>query len=140
MLSLPLKVLFGSDGDYLAWALGGWSADPNDRTHTWIEGHVAKLRLPLDAATNNRILIVEVIPHEKREQDLFVFLNGSFAAFWNIKYPTEVTSSIDDDLFKAGNNVFAFVAPRAVRPADLREAGDARTLGCAFKSLALLEA
>jgi hypothetical protein len=135
-----LKVLFGSDGDYLPWGLGGWSADPDDRTHTWIEGYVAKLRLPLDAANNNRLLIVEVIPHEMREQDLFVFLNGSFAAFWNIKFPTEATSSIDGDLFKAGNNVFAFVAPRAVRPADLTEGRDARTLGCAFKSLALLEA
>ena len=139
MLSLPLRIQFGSDGDYVPWAFGGWSGDLNDRTHTWTEGYVAKLRLPLQSASNDRLLIVDVVPPDGYEQDLFLFVNGSFGGFWSIKRPVEVTMALESQLFKSGDNVFAFVTPRAVRPADFVPDGDARLLGCAFRSLALLD-
>jgi hypothetical protein len=139
MLSLPLQVQFGSDGDYLPWALGGWSGDQDDRTHTWTEEYVAKLRLPLEAANNDRLLIADVIPHDSDDQDLFLYVNGLFGAFWRVKSAVEVTASLENALFKPGDNVFAFVMPRATRPSDTRPGGDARLLGCAFRSLALMD-
>jgi hypothetical protein len=139
MLSLPLRVQFGADGDYLPWALGGWSGDAADRTHTWIEGYVAKLKLPLESANNERLLIADIVPPEGYEQDLFIFVNGWFGGFWNVKRPVEITVALESQLFKPGDNVFAFVTPRAVRPADFVPDSDARLLGCAFRSLALLD-
>lgn len=139
MLSLPFRVLFGSDGDYLPWAIDGWSGDPDDRTHTWIDGYIAKLKLPLDLPVNGRLLIADVIPSDMCEQDLFLFVNGAFSSFWNIKHATEVTTVIESNNFKVGDNVFTFVTPRALRPSELIRAGDERLLGCAFRSLSLLD-
>jgi hypothetical protein len=139
MLSLPLRLRFGSDGDYLPWAFGGWSGDPDDRTHTWTEGYVAKLKLPLDSTSNDRLLIVDVIPHQSRGQDLFLFVNGSFATFWSVRHAVEVTAPLESNLFKAGDNIFAFVTPKAVRPSDESAGDDERLLGCAFRSLALMD-
>jgi hypothetical protein len=139
MLSLPLRVKFGSDGDYLPWAFGGWSGDRDDRTHTWTEGYVAKLKLPLDLPGSDRLFIADVIPHQSREQDLFLFVNGSFAAFWKVKHAVEIISHLESNLFRSGDNVFTFVIPKATRPADLKVGDDERLLGCAFRSLALMD-
>ena len=138
MLSLPCKIIFGSEGDYLPWAFGGWSGDPADRTHTWTEGYVAKLKLPLDTAKSDRLLTLDVIPHVQVAQDLFVFVNGYFAAFWCVKQADEITAQIEHNIFVKGENVFAFVTPKAVRPADVNPGADERLLGCAFRSLTLL--
>lgn len=138
MMTLPLKLRFGSDGDYLPWAFGGWSSDPNDRTHTWTEEYVAKLKLPLESSDNDRLLIVDVIPHDSHDQELFLFVNGCFASFWMVKHAGELAASLEGALFKNGDNVFAFVMPRAVRPSDALVGGDARLLGCAFQSLTLM--
>jgi hypothetical protein len=139
MLALPLKLRFGSDGDYLPWAFGGWSGDPDDRTHTWTEEYVAKLKLPLETAGNDRLLIIDVIPHGSHDQELFLFVNGSFATFWMVKFAVELAAPLESALFNGGDNVFAFVMPRAVRPSDAMTGSDARLLGCAFRSLTLMD-
>jgi hypothetical protein len=139
MLSLPFKMQFGSEGDFLPWAFGGWSGDLDDRGHTWTEGHVAKLKLPLASSSNDRLLVIDVIPHQSREQELFLFVNGLFAGFWSIKHAVEVSIPLERDLFRPGDNVFTFLMPKAVRPSDVKLGDDARLLGCAFRSLALLD-
>jgi hypothetical protein len=142
MPSLPCTINFGFDRDYKLWAAGGWSDDPNDRTHTWANGHVAKLRLVLEYAKGDRLLQIDVVPYEAMgiTQEMFVFLNGGFVSMWSVKSSRILSARIEAALFTAGENVFAFAAPKAICPKEAGLGSDQRTLSFAFRSLSLSEA
>jgi hypothetical protein len=139
MPNLPCTIRFGANGDYRSYTLDGWSGDPNDTTHTWTTDHVAKLRLALEYAKNDRFLEIDVIPVKAPGiiQELFLFLNGGFASYWSVKNAGILSARLESSLFVNGENLFAFVAPKAVCPKELGFGSDQRILGFAFCSLNL---
>ncbi len=141
MPSLPLTIRFGTDGDFKMWPCEGWSHDFNDREHTWIDGHVAKLHLMLEFAKNDRMLELDLIPFRPQgmAQDLMIYLNGGFVTYWSVKEADKKSVRVEASLFNVGENIFAFVAPKAVCPRDLGIGDDDRILGLAFRSLHLTD-
>ena len=141
MPNLPFTINFGSRGDYKLWAGEGWHHDDNDEGHTWA-GQVAKLKLSLGFTKTDLLLSVEVIPVKAKgvRQELFVFVNGRFGAFWPVDRPMERSARLEPSLFKSGENLISFVVPKAFSPKDERISEDHRILGLAFCSLSLLEA
>lgn len=138
MASLPFTVHFGSSGDYKLWAGEGWHHDANDVQHTWMT-HVSKLRLMLDYTREDLQLEIDVIPLQasKADQELHVFLNGAFVAFWPIANPGVRTARIEAGFLSAHECLFTFLSPKAVCPRDMGLSQDARVLGIAFRSISL---
>lgn len=141
MAKLPLKVQFGSGGDYKLWAGDGWHHDANDTQHTWA-GHTAKLRLMVDNAGKDLRLDVDVIPLAAKgiEQELYVFLNGAFVAFWPVREGGVRSGTIESSFFNSPDCLFTFVAPKAICPKEAGFGNDGRVLGMAFRSIALTAA
>lgn len=138
MPSIPFSVQFGSSGDYRLWGNEGWLHDNNDRQHTWA-GHVAKLRFMMEYAKDDLMLEVDTIPLVARgvEQELYVFFNGAFVAFWPIVSSGVQSARIESMFLKPGDCLITFLMPNAVCPRDLGLSHDERTLGVAFRSLSL---
>jgi hypothetical protein len=136
MLTYPLSISFGEKGDYKLWAGEGWHHDDSDKSHTWTS-HVADIRLPLPRSRTPLLLELDLIP-KGDDQDVFVYLNGAFAAFWRIDRAEKMSSRISPMLLRPGENSLTIVCPRAVRPQD-PEGGDQRVLGVAVRSLGLSE-
>jgi hypothetical protein len=141
MPNLPLTVRFGAIGDYKLWAGEGWHHDANDKEHVWA-GNVAKLRLILKYPKSDLLLRVDLIPVQAAgvDQELFVFLNGAFVAFWPVGNASERSARIEANFFISGENLFTFVAPKAICPKERGISGDQRILGVAFRSLSLSKA
>ncbi|MBM3563491.1 MAG: hypothetical protein FJX48_10195 [Alphaproteobacteria bacterium] len=138
MSGIPFSVQFGSLGDYRLWAGDGWLHDNNDKQHTWT-GHIAKLRFKMDFIKNDLILKVDVIPLAARgvEQELYVFINGVFVAFWPVLNAGVQSTRIETVLLQSGDWLVTFLMPKAICPRDLGVSQDQRTLGVAFRSLSL---
>jgi hypothetical protein len=138
MPRLPITMRFGAIGDYKLWAGEGWHHDANEKGHVWA-GPTAKLRLMLEYPKNDILLQVDVIPVQAAgvDQELFVFLNGTFVAFWNVASATEKSARIESNFFASGENLLTFVAPKAMCPRERGISNDQRILGVAFRSLSL---
>lgn len=138
MSGIPFSVQFGSLGDYRLWAGDGWLHDNNDKQHTWA-GHVAKLRFKIDFVKDDLILDIDMIPHVARgvEQELYVFINGAFVAFWPIANAGAQSARIETTILQPGDWLMTFLMPKAICPRDLGVSQDQRTLGIAFRSLSL---
>ena len=138
MVSLPCAVHFGAVGDYRLYAREDWHHDPNERQHTWC-AHVAKMSLPIEPPAEDLTLAVDIIPLQARgvEQQLFVFVNGSFVAFFPIPEPCTVAARIPANILSGGECMITFVAPNAVSPMVLGSSQDSRVLSFAFRSLSL---
>lgn len=138
MPSLPFAIQFGSAGDYKLWAGDGWHHDANDAKHTWA-AHVAKLRLILEYTKDDLSLEIDVIPLRARsvEQELFVFLNGAFVAYWPVTEPSIKHARIEAGFLRAQECLFTFLSPRALCPRDAGISQDERVMGLAFRSLSL---
>jgi hypothetical protein len=138
MPSIPFSVQFGSSGDYRLWAGEGWLHDSHDKQHTWA-GYVAKLRFLIEYAKGDLMLEVDTIPLMARgiEQELHVFVNGSFVAFWPIPNSGVQTARIDGMFLRSDECLITFLMPKAICPRDLGISQDERTLGLAFRSLSL---
>jgi len=134
MIVYPLTVSFGSKGDYQIWAGEGWHHDPSDEGHTWA-GHVAELRMPLPRSRVPLVLELDLIPKENN-QDVFVYLNGGFAAFWHIDVPVLKTAAFGASLLRPGENTIQIVCPRAVLPGS---GPDQHVFGVAVRSLRIAE-
>lgn len=132
MLNYPLSISFGANGDSKLWSGEGWNYDENDIGHTWMS-HVADLKLPLPRPRWPLTLEVDLIP-KGDDQDVFVYLNGAFAAFWRIDRPGKMSTRINPTLLRPGENSVTIVCPRAVRPQGASD-GDQRVLGLAVRSL-----
>ena len=141
MPNLPFTINFGSRGDYKLWAGEGWHHDENDEGHTWA-GQVAKLKLSLGFTKIDLLLSIDVIPVIAKgvKQELFVFVNGRFGAFWPVERPIEYSARLEPSLFKSGENLISFVVPKAFSPKDEKISEDHRILGLAFRTLTLSEA
>lgn len=141
MAKLPLKVQFGSGGDYKLWAGDGWHHDNDDEQHTWA-GHMAKLRLMMDHSGRDLRLDVDVIPLVAKgvEQELYVFLNGAFVAYWPVLEPGTKTALIESSFLNSPDCLFTFLAPKAICPKEAGLGNDGRVLGLAFRSVALTAA
>jgi hypothetical protein len=135
MFVYPLNITFGANGDYKLWAGEGWHHDESDREHTWT-AHVAELRLPLPRARAALKLEIDLIP-KGDDQDVFVYVNGGFAAFWRAETATRMSARVHANLLRPGENSITIVCPRASRPSG--GAGDQRVLGVAVRSLGLSE-
>jgi hypothetical protein len=140
MPQLPLTIQFGSNGDYGLWAKNGWYHDPDDKQHTWA-GLVGELDVPLAMTRNDVLMRADVISIQNRgmPQEVFVFINGAFAAFWLVREASEQTARIGASLLKAGGNRFSFVTPRAISPKREGLGEDERVMGVAFRALVLSE-
>jgi hypothetical protein len=140
MPQLPLTIQFGSNGDYALWAKNGWYHDADDKHHTWA-GLVGDLDIPLTLTRNDVLMKADLISVENRgmPQEIFVFINGAFAAFWLVREASEQTAHIGAGLFKAGSNRFSFVSPRAISPKREGLGEDERVMGVAFRTLVLTQ-
>jgi hypothetical protein len=138
MPSLPFKVQFGASGDYKLWAADGWHHDVNDREHTWAS-HLAKLRVMLEFTNNDLLLEVDVIPLRARgvDQELFVFMNGAFVAYWPVAQSGVRKARIESTFLGARDSVISLLMPKALCPRDVGVSNDERTLGLAFRSLSI---
>ena len=134
MLVYPVAVSFGSKGDYKIWAGEGWHHDPSDESHTWT-AHVAELRMPLTRSRVPLVLELDLIP-KGNSQDVFAYLNGSFATFWHIDGPVSKTAVLAPSLLRPNENLIQIVCPRAVLPGP---GPDQRVLGVALRSLRIVE-
>lgn len=138
MPRLPFRVQFGASGDYKLWAADGWHHDANDREHTWAN-HLAKLRVMLEFTNTDLLLEVDVIPLTVRgvNQELFVFMNGAFVAYWPVAQSGIKKARIESSLLGARESVIALLMPNALCPRDVGVSNDERTLGLAFRSLSI---
>jgi hypothetical protein len=138
MPRLPFNVRFGASGDYKLWAAEGWHHDVNDQEHTWAN-HVAKLRVMLEFTKDDLLLEVDVIPLRARnvDQELFVFVNGAFVAYWPVAEAGPQSARIEASFLGAGECVIAFLMPKALCPHDIGISSDRRTLGLAFRSVSI---
>jgi hypothetical protein len=138
MPNLPFTMRFGAYGDYRLWAGEGWHDDPNDKEHAWA-GHVAKLRVMLEYAKADLLLQIDVMPVQAKGivQELYIFLNGKFVAFWPVSSASELSARLEAGFLTPGENQFTFVAPKAICPNDLGMGTDQRILGLAFRSFSL---
>jgi len=138
MPRLPFRVQFGASGDYKLWAADGWHHDVNDRQHTWAN-HLAKLRVMLEFTNDDLLLEVDVIPLRARgvDQELFVFINGAFVAYWTVAQSGVKSARIEAVLLGARESVISFLMPKALCPRDVGLSNDERTLGLAFRSLSI---
>jgi hypothetical protein len=138
MPSIPLSFRFGRVGEYKRWATEGWHHDEGGVDYVWAD-RVAKVRINLAYPRSDVILRIDVIPVEAPRivQELFVFLNGCFVAFWTARKTEEKSARIEANFFTSGENLFTFVSPRAICPAEQGMGPDQRTLGLAFRSLSL---
>jgi len=138
MPSLPVNIKFGSLGDYKLWAGDGWHHEPNDKDYTWAD-HMAKLRIMLEYTKEDLILKVDAIPITAKniDQELFVFLNGSFVAHWPYRQASQQSARIEASLLKGRESLFTFVSPKALCPKTEGLGADERTLGLAFRSISL---
>lgn len=139
MLNLPFQVQFGAKGNYLEWAREGWHLDQNDALHTWA-GHLAKLEM--DIAPNDGadlVLELDVIPvmAPSVPQELFVFVNGAFVAFFPVRQPQLLRATVEGRFFWQPRTLISFLAPKALRPSEHGNGDDHRILGFAFKSMSL---
>ena len=141
MPSIPLTIQFGSSGDYKLWAGDGWHHDPDDKQHTWAD-HVAKMRLMLEYTRDDVQLELDVIPVGARgvEQQLYVFINGAFVAFWTVSEASTKIARIEARFLEAGDCLFSFVTPNAIRPKEVGISQDERVIGLAFRSMSLTSA
>ena len=138
MLAVPFSIRFGRFGEYKRWATDGWHHDEGREESVWAD-RVAKVRINLEYPRSDVIFGIDVIPVDapRLVQELFVFLNGAFVAFWAIRKSGENSAQIETSFFTSGENLFTFVAPKAVCPAEHGIGHDQRTLGLAFRSLSL---
>jgi hypothetical protein len=138
MPSIPFSVQFGSSGDYKLWASEGWMHDANDRQHTWA-GHVAKHRFMMEYTKSDLQLEIDVIPLQARgvEQEIHVFVNGAFVAFWPIANPGVQSARIEAMFLERNDCLITFLMPKASCPRLLGLSQDERTLSVAFRSLSL---
>lgn len=137
MLNYPFKISFGANGDSKPWCGEGWSHDDSEKTHTWMS-YVADLRLPLPRPRRPLMLELDVIP-KGNDQDVFIYLNGAFAAFWKVDRPTRMSTRVNPILLRPGENTVTIVCPRAMPPHDA-SGGDKRVLGVAVQTLQISEA
>jgi hypothetical protein len=135
MSGIPLAITFGSKGDYKLWVGEGWHGDSNDPTHTW-SGNLSTLRLLLDDVRRDARLSVSLMPPGV-DQDVFVYLNGRFVAFWQVSQGVEMSAMIQARFFERGENILTFVLPKAICPKVRGVSNDQRVLGAAFSKLSL---
>lgn len=138
MPGLPITIKFGALGDYKLWAQEGWHHDASDKDYTWAD-HISKLKIMLDNTKKDLLMQVDAIPlaTPNVEQELFVFLNGSFVTHWTFRRPARQSALLEASLLKGRDSIFTFVMPKALSPKDNGIGPDHRTLGIAFRSLSL---
>lgn len=141
MIVFPFSIQFGESGDYRLWAGEGWLHDQNDKNHTWMP-HVASIKLPFSRVTSPIRLDMDMIPVQSNglQQEVHIYVNGGFAAFWAIDTAEKKSAVIDAYLFRPGENVITILCPRAICPADAGLSNDKRTLGVAIRSIAMSKA
>jgi len=138
MQKLPLQIAFGAEGDYKPFAGDGWHPDDPGSTYTWAS-HNAILEMPIEPVNVDLTLELDVIPApaEGVRQELFVFVNGSFVAFFSASEAGAKTATLEARFFTEPRTIFTFVMPRAVRLSDRGQSSDHRLLGLAFRSITL---
>jgi hypothetical protein len=139
MYGSQVFIRFGETGDHRLWPGEGWDDSPGESEYTWANAHVAKIRMMLEYTSNDRMLEIDIIPLKNRDlpQDLFVYLNGAFVAFWSTAVAGVQRVRIEAAFFNAGANTFAFVAPKALCPKEVGLGDDQRLLSFAYRWLKL---
>ncbi len=138
MLKIPFTVKFGAKGDYRSFANDGWHHDPSDPSHTWCSSS-AELLLPVGSQSKDLHIRFEAMPAQARgiEQEIFLYVNGLFVAFWQISRDGNFSARIPARYLSGNECLINFVAPNAVSPKSLRASEDERILSVALSSLSV---
>ena len=136
--------LFGAADIGVTGLKSGWSYPENG--HTWNEGIDATLVLSLEDVEGVSHLVVEGQPYlsaQQPVQEITVFVNGFWAGFRRLTGLGAFSLDVEiqpEWWFRRGDRFLlnvVFHIPTSVRPVDLGEGTDSRTLGFCFRSLLL---
>jgi hypothetical protein len=133
---------FGRGGNYLTWARSGWSTPGSDIT--WIDGYQATLEFAMPAPEVDQLLGIVAIPLQSSvTQRMLVYFNGFFVGLIVRQIGMEESLfPIAREYWNPGRsrNTLVFVCPNAIKPADVGEGPDQRTLSFALSLLSLYSA
>lgn len=124
----------------------GWAESENG--HIWNDGFDATLLLEAKDDPVPTVLVLEGEPYvtpAQPTQDLTIYFNGARVGFWrmNERKDQMLRAEIDPEWWhRHGSRLLAHVVfhlPQSVRPADIGDGKDVRSLGFCFRTL-LLEA
>lgn len=135
MLTLPFTIYFGELGDYKLWAGSGWHHDENETEYTWTS-EFASLIFSLERVAGSLIVTVDMISAFDA-QDVFIYINGGFVAFWPLREAALKVAGFDAVLLRLGENKIAIVCPRAICPKMTGSGTDERMLGVAIRTLSI---
>lgn len=135
------KISFGSEGNYQAFQIEGWSSIESPGT-TWAAGQQASLAIDFGVVKNTVNLRARVkpylLPGQLEQQHVKIYVGATMAGEWllsNKKF-AEVELVLPSHLFSTeGETNITFKFPDAASLAATRTGGDTRALAVAFMSI-----
>ncbi len=141
-LALNSPITFGRGGNYLKYAVRGWS-DPDSDARTWNNGHIAELDFKNGLLKRDPIFRIEATPFlaepELRVQEIFIYLNGLWVHFAKVNNDLDAEIRVSRNYFNAQRNVLTFVMPLATCPHEEGWNEDRRILGFYFQRVELVD-
>jgi hypothetical protein len=130
-------ISFGTHGTISRFETKGLDLNDGDH-HSWTMTSLAEIHFGLRLPQEKVELRFEAAPFLQASitsQQLFIYLNGLFVSFLDIKERETFSILVDRAMISSRQNRLCFVVPTAISPQVLGISDDRRQLGIVFTSL-----